>query len=247
MPDSCQFEFEIRHLIEENPKELINKIKLYAKENLLANMHKVSSKTDIHFKEKVTYPGLSIDADSTDVKSVNKAVRDVIATFGRIDILVNNAQIEFAKPFPEVTEIEWQQLIDFNVKSMFLWSQSVGKLMIDQNKGRIVNMCSGLASRGLSNSVVYCVTQGAVRQMTSALAIEWAKSNVRVNAIGAGWMSTDLHAVESKKELLVRYIPSKRKGHPTDLCGLLVYLSSDACDFVTGQTIFIDGGAMAHA
>lgn len=197
--------------------------------------------------EKHQRRSLSIDADSTDVKSVNKAVRDVIATFGRIDILVNNAQIEFAKPFPEVTEIEWQQLIDFNVKSMFLWSQSVGKLMIDQNKGRIVNMCSGLASRGLSNSVVYCVTQGAVRQMTSALAIEWAKSNVRVNAIGAGWMSTDLHAVESKKELLVRYIPSKRKGHPTDLCGLLVYLSSDACDFVTGQTIFIDGGAMAHA
>ena len=72
VPDSCQFEFEIRHLIEENPKELINKIKLYAKENLLANMHKVSSKTDIHFKEKVTYPGLSIDENSEPVKYVKK-------------------------------------------------------------------------------------------------------------------------------------------------------------------------------
>ncbi len=92
-----------------------------------------------------------------------------------------------------------------------------------------------------------CATQGAIHQLTMALALEWGKSNVRVNGIGAGWVTTEEQTEEAQKELLVRYLPLRRKGHPTDLCGLLVYLVSDACDFVTGQTLFIDGGALAHA
>ena len=190
---------------------------------------------------------LSIPADVTDSATVEEAVQKVVSDLGRVDILVNNARVEFGMPFAEVTEAEWQTVMDFNVKSMFLWSQAAGKRMVEQGGGRIVNIGSGLAVRGLRNSVAACASQGAIHQFTSGLSLEWARSNVRVNGIGAGWVTTEPQTEEAQKELLVRYIPSRRRGHPTDLCGLLVYLASDACDFVTGQTIFIDGGALAHA
>ena len=190
---------------------------------------------------------LALEVDVTDRGQVEEAVRQVVFEVGSVDILVNNARVEFGKPFVEVTESEWQSVMDFNVKSVFLWSQTAGSRMLDGGGGRIVNIGSGLAARGLWNSAAACASQGAIHQLTSALALEWARSNIRVNGIGAGWITTEEPTEESQKELLVRYLPSRRKGHPTDLWGLLVYLASDACDFVTGQTIFIDGGAMAHA
>ena len=190
---------------------------------------------------------LRIDADLADARDVGSAVRQVVTSLGKVDILVNNARVEFGKPFVEVAESEWQTVMDFNLKSMFLFCQAAGRHMLEQGGGRIVNVSSGLAVRGLSNSVVACASQGAIHQLTSALALEWARSNIRVNAIGAGWITTDTPTEEARQELLVRYLPSRRKGHPSDLCGVLVYLASDACDFVTGQTVFIDGGALAHA
>ena len=191
--------------------------------------------------------GVAIPTDLTDAASVAAMVDSVVSSMGRLDILVNNARAEFGKRFEEVTEAEWQTIMDFNVKSMFLCCSAAGKKMLEQGSGRIVNIGSGLAVRGLWNSVAACAAQGAVHQLTSALALEWGRSGVRVNSIGAGWVTPEEQTEESQKELLVRYLPSRRKGHPNDLAGLLVYLASDACDFVTGQTIFIDGGALAHA
>ena len=190
---------------------------------------------------------LAIRADVAEVSQVEAAVQQVVSELGKVDILVNNARVEFAKPFAQVTEVEWATVMDFNVKSMFLWSQAAGKRMLEQGGGRIVNIGSGLAVRGLWNSVAACASQGAVHQLTSALALEWSRESIRVNGIGAGWITTEAPTEETERDPLVRYLPSRRKGHPTDLCGLLVYLASDACDFVTGQTIFIDGGALAHA
>ncbi len=190
---------------------------------------------------------LAIATDVTTAAEVEAMVARVASELGRVDILVNNARAEFGKPFAEVTEAEWQTLMDFNVKSMFLCCRAAGKRMLAQGGGRIVNIGSGLAVRGLWNSVAACATQGAIHQLTAALALEWGRSNIRVNGIGAGWVTTEEQTEEAQKELLVRYLPLRRKGHPTDLCGLLVYLASDACDFVTGQTLFIDGGALAHA
>ena len=189
-------------------------------------------------------PILTDVTSSTEVESM---AQQVVSEFGKIDILVNNTHVEFAKPFMQVTEAEWQTVMEFNVTSTFLCCQAVGRRMLAQGGGRIVNIGSGLAERGLWNSVAACASQGALRQFTSALALEWARSNIRVNAIGAGWLTTEPPAEDAQKELLVRYLPSRRKGHPIDLCGLLVYLASDACDFVTGQMVFIDGGALAHA
>ena len=190
---------------------------------------------------------LSIDTDLTDASDVASMVDAVAAEFGAVDILVNNARVDYGKPFVEVTEAEWRSVMDFNVKSMFLCCQAAGRRMLAQGGGRIVNIGSGLAVRGLWNSAVASAGQGAIRQLTMSLALEWARHNIRVNAIGAGWVTTEEPSEESRRELLVRYIPSGRKGHPTDLCGLLVYLASDACDFVTGQMVHVDGGLMAHA
>ena len=190
---------------------------------------------------------LVIDADLTDADAVETMTARAESEFGKIDILVNNARADFGKPFEDVSEWEWQTLMDFNVKSMYLCSQAVGKRMLAQGNGRIVNIGSGLAVRGLWNSVAACAAAGAVQQFTAALALEWARRGIRVNAIGAGWITPEPQTEESQRELLVRYLPSRRKGHPDDLAALLVYLASDACDFVTGQTIFVDGGALAHA
>ena len=190
---------------------------------------------------------VAIPTDVTDSASVQAMIEAVVSELGGLDILVNNARVEFGMRFEDVTEAEWQTVMDFNVKSMFLCCRAAGKPMLEQGSGRIVNIGSALAVRGLWNSVAACAAQGAVHQLTSALALEWARSGIRVNAIGAGWVTTEEPTAEDQKELLVRYLPSRRKGHPNDLAGLLVYLASGACDFVTGQTIFVDGGALAHA
>lgn len=190
---------------------------------------------------------IAITADLTDAASVKFAVEKTVSELGGLNILVNNARADFGKPFEDVTESEWQSLMDFNVKSMFLCCQTAGKHMLANGGGHIVNLGSGLSQRGLSNSVALCASEGAVHQITMSLALEWGKRGIRVNSIGAGWVTAEEPTEETQKELLVRYLPSRRKGHPRDLVGALVYLSSDACDWVTGQTLFIDGGAMAHA
>ena len=190
---------------------------------------------------------VAIEVDVTSSEEVEAAVERASSELGDVGILVNNARLEFGKPFADVTESEWRTVMDFNVNSMFIWCQAAGRRMLSSGGGRIVNISSGLAVRGLWNSVAACAAQGAIHQLTSALALEWALRDIRVNGIGAGWFSTERPTEEDQKELLVRYLPSRRKGHPEDLAGLLVYLASDACDFVTGQTIFIDGGALAHA
>ena len=190
---------------------------------------------------------LVMEADLTRSEDVDRVVDAVAARFGRIDILVNNAHVDFGKPLVETTDAEWDAVMDFNVRSTFLLCRAVGQRMLAQGGGRIINIGSGLAERSLVNSTVACAAQGAIKQLTAALGLEWARHNVRVNGIGAGWLSTEAPMEEDNRELLVRFIPSKRKGHPSDLCGLLVYLSSDACDFVTGQMVYVDGGATAHA
>ena len=190
---------------------------------------------------------VEIATDLTDRVSVEAMVVNAVDEFGGVDILVNNASAEFGKRFEHVTENEWSQLMDFNVKSMYLTCQAAGRRMLRQRSGRIVNLGTALSQRGLWNSVAASAAQGAIHQITASLALEWGREGIRVNGIGAGWMSTNEPSDEDQRELLVRYLPSRRRGHPNDLASLLVYLSSDACDFVTGQTFFLDGGALAHA
>ncbi len=191
---------------------------------------------------------IGFTVDLTKSSEVEDMAKEVEAKLGKIDILVNNAQSEFGKPFLEVSETEWQHVMNLNVNSVFHCCQAIGKRMVEQDKGRIINITSVLAMRGLWNSVAYCASQGATHQITQSLGIEWASTNVRVNGIGAGWITTEQMSEEERsQDRLSRYIPIRRRGHPSDLCGLLVYLASDYCEFITAQTIFIDGGVLAHA
>ena len=185
--------------------------------------------------------------DSTREEKVELALEDAVSQFGHVDILVNNFRTEFAKPFDQVTLSEFETVMDRNVKSVFLMCRAAGKRMLQQGRGRVVNIISGLAERGLWNSAAYCASQGAVLQLTRALALEWGRHYIRVNAIGTGWFSAEeVPPEEAQKELLVRYIPLRRRGHPRDIAPLLVFLASDACDYTTGQPIYVDGGLMAH-
>ena len=190
---------------------------------------------------------VAIPTDLTDASSVSGMVGATVEKLGGVDILVNNARAEFGKRFENVSEDEWDRYMAFTLKSVFLTCHAVGAHMLERGSGHIVNIGSGLSQRGLWNSVAACAAQGAIHQMTSSLALEWGRQGIRVNGIGAGWVTPEEPSEEDRRELLVRYLPSRRKGHPNDLAALLVYLASDACDFVTGQTIFIDGGALAHA
>ncbi len=133
-----------------------------------------------------------------------------------------------------------------NQTSAFLCCQAVGRYMLKQKKGRIINVTSCLAERGIGNGAAYCAATGGVAQLTRALALEWAREGITVNAIGTGWFSeTEKTGVEQEDSLL-RYLPLKRYGRPGEIGSLLVYLASDATDWITGQFMYVDGALMAH-
>jgi 2-deoxy-D-gluconate 3-dehydrogenase len=197
--------------------------------------------------EAVRKVGRKVIAIPTDVANsiqVQKAVNQVIAECGRIDILVNAGDTPFFQPFVDIKVTEWDKVIDSNFNSAMHFCRAVGKQMLVQKKGRIINIVSGLAERGMANGSSYCVAMGSVLQLTRALAQEWALQGITVNAIGTGWFTESGKPVD---EALARYIPEKRYGKPEEIGSLVVYLASDITEFTTGQFMFVDGGLMAHA
>jgi 2-deoxy-D-gluconate 3-dehydrogenase len=187
---------------------------------------------------------VAFPTEVTSSPQVKKAVEQVIAEYGRIDILVNATDVPFFQPFLDIKVADWEKVIDYNFNSVMNFCRVAGKQMLVQKKGRIINVISGLAERGISNGTAYCVSMGSVLQLTKALAQEWALQGVTVNAIGTGWF-TETGAPTD--EILARYIPLKRYGKPEEIGSLVVYLASDVTDFTTGQFMFVDGGLMAHA
>ena len=165
----------------------------------------------------------------------------------RVDILVNDTRSFFAKPAADIALAEWDELHARNVRATFMLSQAVGQRMLDQRYGRIVNVISNLAERAVINCSAYSATQAAVLSLTRSLAVEWGRSEIRVNAVGSGWsIAEDIPLETQREELLVRYTPMRRKGHPRDLAAMLVYLCSPHCDYPSGQPVYIDGGLNAH-
>ena len=165
----------------------------------------------------------------------------------RVDILVNAGRSEFYQPLLDLTPEQWDAVQSRNLRAAFLLSQQVGRRMLDQQYGRVVNIISGLAERGMVNAAAYAISQAGLLALTRSLAVEWGPHNIRVNAIGTGWTTADDIPLEiQQQERLVRYIPLRRKGHPAELGPLLVYLCSPACNYTTGQPIYIDGGLNAH-
>lgn len=179
--------------------------------------------------------------------AVSQALAAFDRQYSRVDILVNAGRSEFYQPLLEITPEQWDAVHSRNLHAAFLLSQQVGRRMLDQQYGRVVNIISGLAERGMVNASAYAASQAGLLSLTRSLAVEWGPYNIRVNAIGIGWTTAaDTPPEVQQQERLVRYIPLRRKGHPAELGPLLVYLCSDACDYTTGQPVYIDGGLNAH-
>lgn len=180
-----------------------------------------------------------------------QAVSGALSEFDRhqeeVNILVNDSRSMYARPAVEIDQAEWDELQSRNVRATFLLSQAVGARMIAAGYGRIVNIISCLAERGMVNGSAFSVSQAGLLALTRSLAVEWGAHNIRVNAIGTGWtIAEDIPVEMQREEQLVRYIPQRRKGHPRDIGPLLVYLCSEACDYTTGQPVYVDGGLNAH-
>lgn len=187
-----------------------------------------------------------LKVDIQDIQSVHEMVDNAISTLGNIDILINNAGINIAKPALEVTEKDWNQVIDTNLKGTFFCAQRVGKHMIEQGGGKIINMASQMAFVGYIKRSVYCSSKGGAVQLTKALAVEWAPYNVRVNAVAPTFIETDFtrEMFEDQEfyQDVVSRIPLGKLAQPSDVTGAVLFLASDLAQFITGETIKVDGG-----
>ena len=189
---------------------------------------------------------LTVAADVTIPEDVDKMVSQALAKFGKIDILVNNVGTYVGKPIEESTTEDWFNLINTNLTSTYLCCRAVGKHMMERQRGKVVNMAAAIGALGARNSSAYCASKGGVIQLTRALAVEWAKYHITVNAIAPGTMETEITAkmLEDPKvrKALEGKIPMNRIGQPSDLAGTVIFLSASGSDYITGQTIFVDGG-----
>lgn len=199
-----------------------------------------------HELEIEGYDVLPLVCDLSKVEGIPMIMKQVYDHFGQIDILINNAGLNIPKPAEEVTEKDWDAILDINLKSAFFCSQAAGRYMVQRNQGKIVNVSSQMAFVGYYNRSAYCASKGGLTQMTRALAIEWAKHRINVNAIAPTFIETPM--TESMfcdpdfREEVISRIPLGRLAKVEDLYGAMLYLSSHASDMVTGQTIVVDGG-----
>lgn len=202
-----------------------------------------------HEIERAGRKVLAVSGDITDPGQVDHLVEATIERFGKVNILVNNAGVAIVRSLQEMTLDEWRRTLDTNLTSLYFCCKAVGPHMIAQRQGKIINITSIDGVAGRATMVAYCTSKGGVILFTKALAVEWAKYNVQVNAIGPGAFYTRPMAVvfddEKLGPLRRKKIPIGREGRPDELGPLVVYLASSASNFMTGETVFIDGGELA--
>jgi NAD(P)-dependent dehydrogenase (short-subunit alcohol dehydrogenase family) len=188
--------------------------------------------------------GFFLDVTSKD--SVLEGVDGIMNHFGKVDILVNNAGVNNRVPVLEFPEESWDWIINTNLKGYFLVAQAVVPQMLERGYGKVINISSILGTVALQNQVAYASSKGGVNQMTKVMAVEWAREGVRVNAIGPTYFETDLVAPIRNDPERFNFInertPMGRWGYLPELEGIVIFLASPASDFITGQTIYIDGG-----
>lgn len=193
---------------------------------------------------------LALGCDVRNPASVQEMVDAALAHFGRIDILINNAGTSWGAPVEEMRLEHWNKVLETNLTGTFLCSQAVGKVMIRQRRGKIINIASvaGLAGSPPNfQAIGYQASKGGVIIFTKDLACKWAMHNIQVNAIAPGWFPTAMSGVviERNREALLKCIPLGRFGNEDDLKGAAVFLASDASNYVTGHVLVVDGGHTA--
>ena len=193
---------------------------------------------------------MGLGCDVTNPVSVQEVVDAALARFGRIDILINNAGTSWGAPVEEMPLEAWRKVIETNLTGAFLFSQAVGKVMLKQQRGKIINMASIAGMPGSPDelqAIGYSASKGGVIAFTRDLARKWARHGVHVNAIAPGWFPTHMSAgvIEQSREKILSAIPLGRLGGEHDLKGAAVFLASSASDFVTGHVLVVDGGQSA--
>lgn len=192
---------------------------------------------------------LAIQADISHKADVDNLVQKVTSAFGSIDILVNNASIQIRKPLLSLSEDDWDKIIGVDLKGCYLCSQAVGKRMTEQRKGCIINITSHLAFKADPVVGAYCIAKAGVEMLTRVLARELGSYNIRVNSIAPGLVKTGLtqHLWNNPEWLNQReaLIPLGRIAEPKDITAAALFLASDASNYITGHTIFVDGGGLA--
>lgn len=198
--------------------------------------------------EKFGVECIAVQCDVSDVKQIETAVLKVKEHFGRIDILVNNAGIGLVEPAESQSNETWETMMKVNVNAVYYTAREVGKIMVAQNYGKIINIGSihsTVAMTGIPISA-YATTKGAVKMMTKALANEWAKFNITVNTIGPAYFESEMtEAVindEAFAQVIKTYCPMGRIGKKGELDGAIIYFASDASSYTTGQYLAVDGG-----
>jgi len=191
-----------------------------------------------------------LSADLSRMEDIPKIVDGAIKTFGKIDFLINNAGTIRRAPCEEHSEADWDVVLQTNLKGPFFLAQAVAKTMIaGKRPGTIINTSSLIAYIGGKTIPGYAASKGGINQITKAMANDWAKFGIRVNAIAPGYFITDVtEALQKNKERyteILGRIPLGRWGNPEELCGVALYLASDASSYVTGQTFIVDGGWMS--
>jgi len=193
---------------------------------------------------------IAVPTDVTDADAVQQLVDATLDGLGRLDILVNNSGVLDSVPLLEQEPEAWDRVLSTNLRGTYLATRAAGARMVEQGSGKVVNITSNFAFTGVANHAAYCASKAAVVAFTRAMAVEWARHGVQVNALAPGYFATDMNAgLRADPDALakvLRAVPARRMGRPDELSSWLVLLAGSASDFMTGETIVVDGGQTAR-
>ena len=192
---------------------------------------------------------VAVRTDVTVYAQVETLMERTVATLGRLDIVVNNSGIAAVMPLADMPPEDFRRSLEVNLVGVFNGCRAAAARLIAQKSGKIVNLASMLGAAGLAGYTAYSASKGGVIALTRALAVEWARHNIQVNAMAPGWFVTDMNSQAFDdpriRERLLRDVPARRTGKLEEVGPLAVYLASSASDYMTGQTVFLDGGHSA--
>ena len=189
---------------------------------------------------------MAAHCDVTQVAAFRKVVEQVVEYWGRLDIMVNNAGTAITRKAIDLSEEEWDRVVDLDLKSVFFCAQSAARVMIPQQSGKIINVASILGLVGANGLIPYCAAKGGVVNLSRALASEWARYGIQVNSLCPGYVITDINreklSDEKTQAALLAKTPAGRLGQVGDMTGAALFLASPASDYMTGQSLTVDGG-----
>ena len=193
-----------------------------------------------------------VTLDVRSLSSIERAMADVLTAFGHLDVLVNNAGVPLTCPAVEITEAQWNGVIDVNLKGVFFTSQQMGRHLIASGReGAIVSIASTHGVIGIADRSIYGISKAGVSQMTRMLAIEWAHHGIRVNAVAPGTVETRSRAAvfaanPQRRQFMIDRIPLRRFGTAEEMAAAVRYLASPEAAYITGQTLLVDGGLTSY-